>query len=37
MEEILKGIEADSKIESPYSKNPLVDIMAEDDDDDDIE
>lgn len=35
LKEILKRIETDSKTESPYSKNPLDDIM--DDDDDDIE
>lgn len=38
LKEILKRIEVDSKTESPYSKNPLVDIMDDDDeDDDDIE
>ena len=37
LKEILKRIEADSKTESPYSKNPLADIMDDDDDDDDIE
>lgn len=31
MEEILKKIEDDAKMESPYSKNPLKDIMDEDD------
>lgn len=36
LKEILKRIEADSNTESPYSKNPLADIM-DDDDDDDIE
>lgn len=31
MEEILQKIEEDAKMESPYSKNPLYDIMDEDD------
>lgn len=35
LKEIFKRIDADSKTESPYSKNPLDDIM--DDDDEDIE
>ena len=35
MEEILKKIEDDAKMESPYSKNPLDDIMDEDDDEND--
>ena len=37
LKEILKRIDTDSKAESPYSKNPLDDIMNDDDDDDDIE
>lgn len=37
LEDILKRVDDDAATPSPYSKNPLNDIMGDDTDDDEIE